>query len=362
MGKKRIIGFDYLRIVCMIWIILHHFAFFSGYESISNEVNLSLNYYAGIFFFSGGDIANGVFILITGYLLYDKSFNLNRWIKLIMQVMFYSVFSWGIAILLNAEPISLYVIYHMLFPFRSNAYWFISTYIVLCPLFPMFSRVIKETDVRKISYCLVYAGVIFAILPLLGYDWLTETNSIAQFIYIFLVGCVIKKYQMNGFKKMQVNVFIFIITLFGICISVPILTVLHQYVWILAWGINLLTITCSVFFFFLIKNWSRNASFCEKMNAVCGKISGYVFGVYLFHNGRLLPLLLKIFNIDENLYLSNYYVIYMLGVSIVVFVLGVTIDFIRSKLIGQIMIKMLMPLIKVINKCLRFLDRKLLEG
>lgn len=86
-----------------------------------------------------------------------------------------------------------------------------------------------------------------------------------------------------------------------------------------------------------------------KITKVC---ASSVFGVYLFHNGPLLPGLIKIIELEKESILSRYYILH-LGIGILmIFVAGVLIDKLRIKLFEQ-------PVLNRTQNRVKQLDHKL---
>ena len=62
--RNRDSNFELLRIVCMIFIIFHHFAVYSGYKIGSH---MFINDFIFSLFYSGGKLGVSLFVMITGY-------------------------------------------------------------------------------------------------------------------------------------------------------------------------------------------------------------------------------------------------------------------------------------------------------
>ena len=81
--EQRLSNFELLRIIAMILIILHHYAYHGNLISIPND---NFNKYVAVFIIVGGKVGVNVFVLITGYFLINSKFKIKKVIQLILQV------------------------------------------------------------------------------------------------------------------------------------------------------------------------------------------------------------------------------------------------------------------------------------
>ncbi len=294
---KRNIGVEYLRIVCMLWIILHHFSSIVINEILhSNEIGI--NYYISVLDFIGGDIGNVVFILITGFYMHDKTFDIVRWVKLFLQVLFYSVLSYTIMIVLGRIELNWQNLAHMLFPIRQNNYWFISTYLILFFSFPILNLVIEKTAKRLLLFVIVLGLIIFSFLPSLGYSWLaSDTNCFMMFIILYLFGGWMGYHKINIWKRNKLIICVlFIVTLTGTVLSAPLFQKYGNYAFRFIWGMRAPIIIISFCLFEIFRNVNLKYNRFLVNSAKC------VFGVYLLHNGPLLPEIERMFGINQASY------------------------------------------------------------
>ena len=87
-SKDRQMNFELLRIISMIFILLHHYSLKGGLLSIEN---ITTNKFIGEFIYIGGKVGVVIFILISGYFLIDKKYKFKNLFKVILEVFFYSI-------------------------------------------------------------------------------------------------------------------------------------------------------------------------------------------------------------------------------------------------------------------------------
>ena len=100
-GKKRNIGIDLLKIICMFMVIAFHYSD-HGSVSLSATAPITFNWVILATCRIWGGICNAVFMLVTGYYLSrDKKFSWKKVIRLYMQVSFFTLLCGVICILYN---------------------------------------------------------------------------------------------------------------------------------------------------------------------------------------------------------------------------------------------------------------------
>ena len=95
-------NFELLRIVSMLMIIAHHFAYYNVYVTayISNTANGLWLQMMRV----GGKIGVSVFVMISGYFLVNsKGFKISKLLKFWLQVLFYSVLSYVVSSLVQGH-------------------------------------------------------------------------------------------------------------------------------------------------------------------------------------------------------------------------------------------------------------------
>ena len=87
---KRQSNFELLRIVAMLMIVFHHFAYHGAFNYDSTSISISYFWYSLIIM--GGKIGVNIFILISAYfLILSSGINFKKIFKIIGQVLFYSI-------------------------------------------------------------------------------------------------------------------------------------------------------------------------------------------------------------------------------------------------------------------------------
>ena len=207
-GKKiRSSNIELLRIVSIIFILIHHY---SLHNQLNNLDIFNINKYVGIIAFGLGKIGVNIFILIMGYFSIERNLSVKKILKLWLQVFFYS---FGIAVifklLLNTN-ISIKEWINFIFPISYNKYWFITIYIFLYLLTPWlnhyFNKINKEEykkilimlfGVLIVFYSIFYKSTAYSMNELMPY------SNLLVFMFLYLLGGYIKKYDITKLKAMK---------------------------------------------------------------------------------------------------------------------------------------------------------------
>lgn len=198
--QQRNSAVELLRILCILLVIAgHYYAHGIAYAMapfVAETYSLRILVMQLISF--GADIANDIFIIITGYYMVNSAIKGKRIIKLIGEMLFYA---WGIALLFyttGLETFTWETLKAVLFPFWSGENWFVTCYILLCLLIPFLNPFIKTLEQKAYIRLLIILFVIRFITPILDTKTFWSTShGLEQFIFLYLIGAYIK---LHGFQ------------------------------------------------------------------------------------------------------------------------------------------------------------------
>ena len=88
-----------------------------------------------------------------------------------------------------------------------------------------------------------------------------------------------------------------------------------------------------------------------------GVFSKATFGIYLFHNGALLPIIEDFIGLNSDVYLSCNWIPLLLRSAVLIFLSGALIDVVREKTIEKLWIRIYeRPIHYIDNKMNDFID------
>lgn len=341
--NKREYSLDLLRVISMLMIITLHYCTF-GYKiieagSIGNNTPILWIIYA----FCYGAV--NLYVLISGYFLCESKFKWKKVIKLIVEVLFYSLIIGGIFYffdLYKFESIKDYL--NIFFPVLSKAYWFISIYLIMYIFSPYLNKLInslKEKEYRT----LIIIGVVFILLNniIVGTNLIDGTHGygILWFIYLYLVGAYIHKYgapKINNWYYFILYVVFSFLTYFLRYIAINYLEVYKyfkdstSYIYI---NNSFTVFAASVCLFIFFKNLKIKPI----MPKIIGNISVATFGVYLIHDNTFIRSILykdilKVYTFASTPFLEKS--LAMIGSVLAVFTICTIIDLIRKFIFDKI--------------------------
>ena len=204
--SKRLANVELLRVVAMLMVVMLHYL---GKGELLPEKNLYMDItgYVAWILESLSIVAVNVYVLISGYFLVESEFKPGKIVKLVSQVLFYTImitilaFSFG---LVGKEELGFYNLIVQLFPFQLEQYWFMTSYLVLyivSPVLAMGVKSLSQKNLKIVTLIMVaFMCVEKSILPVQivfdqrGYDAL-------WFICLFLVAAYIRLYGIKILEK-----------------------------------------------------------------------------------------------------------------------------------------------------------------
>ena len=186
--EKRLVQFEFLRILAMLFVILNHVI---GYGlGIFDSFTVDTSTTVGFLLWSILQIMKliplvgvNLFVLISGYFLIDKpQFRFKGIWRIWSTVWFYAVFIYILASIIGVIPFNWYDLLKEATPLLSNSYWFVTSYIILMATSPLLSIVLNKMTKKSFIIILIVGGIII-FQPLLG-QFMMDAQQILLFIYL----------------------------------------------------------------------------------------------------------------------------------------------------------------------------------
>lgn len=280
--KKRDSNLELFRIVTMLLIVAHHYVVNSG---LRNELFL---YPFGIkelsFFVVGawGKVGINCFVLITGYFMCTSKITLRKFIKLLLQIEFYTIAIYLIFALTGYESFSLGTFLRTLIPIKSINDSFVPAFLIFYLCIPFLNVLIHNINermhIRLVLLCL-FVYTVIGTIPIFE----VNMNYVSWFIVIYFIASYIRLYPKAIFNNTKfwgiavlLTVFISILSIILIIFKTNIKFFGDSYYFLIDTNKILAVITAiSAFMFF--KNLKVNYS------KFINKVSSATFGVLLIH-------------------------------------------------------------------------------
>lgn len=343
--KTRESNFELLRIISMLFIVLWHVIMFGNmiYNCQNEGLKICLNILQFIIV-----VHVNSFVLVSGYFQSKSKFKLNKFLSLVLQVIFYSIIIYLIAIKIGW--VKDYSGGSILGKFTINSvgnYWFINTYLIVYLFSDYINKFINSLTKKELERFLIIGFIIFSIVPVIscGKLFYNTGYNFYHFIYMYILGAYLRLFPLNKsyyFKNLSANKYrILLVCLFFICVYLNYSFVLFSSK---LKGLNFLLDYVANVFSYNSLNYSFPLIIVQSVvyfelfgtlhlkNRFVNYISKYVFGVYLIHENNIVRSnIYKVLGMNK--YFYNYkMILYMFLITLFIFVVCVFIDIFRNKI------------------------------
>lgn len=158
-------NFELLRIIAMIMIVAHHFAYRS--EMVFDTSTITAGRLWQQFLMYGGHIGLDVFVLISGYFLVDRTrLNLSKIARIWIMMFFYSVVIYA-AIIATGTEVAFLDLYSdwVLIPACTGVWDFASAYLGLMFAFPFINLLLHALSKNQYRLIIAVMLIFWSVLP-----------------------------------------------------------------------------------------------------------------------------------------------------------------------------------------------------
>ena len=341
--RKRDSNLELLRIISMIFIMIHHYAMFTNIDIFVGHNSL-IKY----LLISVGKIGVNCFILITGYFMITSDFKFKKLLKLILENLFYSIGFMLLFYLFRGISFNKDEIFSNCMPIISTANWFITTYVVLYLATPIINIALKSLTKKQYLSTIFIALLIFSIIPTLLRKSLAFSDLI-WFIVLYMIAGFIKLYPNKLFNSLKFNMLICIIFycfMFGTIIYGNHMKYAYWDVLFYEDMNKFPLVIVSISLFLIFKNLNM------KENKFINFVAQSTLGVCLIHENYLVAPVLwtEIFN---NANLSSFKLLFHCAFSITcIYIVCTIIDKLRFYIFEK-------PFFKILDKLQYYIQNKL---
>lgn len=337
---SRLTNIELLRIICMLLIIAHHCIVHGGAAYMETCTNRII----GLILIPGGKICFNAFLAISTWFMVDQSFKMERFLKVWIQVLFYSVcfctvaFFWG-------NPMTAKDWFSIFLPIAGNSHGFAASYLAFYLLMP-FLKIITLNMSQKQAKLLVAFLLYFEVgTQLIGNatQYIQPISSeLLLFILCYFIAYYLKKYplKMQSSKVLMFSIFILCWIIVFAIVSLYLLTTSENIVVNYLWRIvkdesSIINIVGGYALFFLFYNIKIPPI------QIINKIAKHTFGVLLMHDNNFFRGVLWIQLImTPNWYYSPKFLLYVLISTGGIFIVGVLIDALREHFLENFIFKL----------------------
>lgn len=361
--KQRSSNFELLRILLMLLIIAHHYVVNSGIAAVDGPIFANPTAPHALYLLlwgAWGKIGINCFVLLSSWFMCEKTISLRKFLKLLLEFMFYRIVIALVFWLTGYEKITLNGVLNALIPIRELADSFAETYLVFFLFIPFLNILIHHLTERQHLRLLALLCFVYVFFGTFRPLFSVTMNYISWFMVLFLIASYIRRYPKRFFEGAKrwgliAGSFVLLSALSVVACAFVSKRIEKTYYFVLVTDVNTLLAVCTgiaVLLFF------RNMRM--KPNRVINAIAATVFGVFCIHASSdtmrrwLWQDTLK--NV-EYFYKPIGYV-HIIGAVVGIFTVCALIDSLRARLIEKPFFAMLgRKLPGVISRWQRFEDR-----
>lgn len=326
---QRNSSFELLRIICMAFIVLGHYAVQGEYVFEDNYLTLNKIILNIISF--GGNLANNIFILISGYYLIESKFNFKKILKLIIKMFSYSMLSIIICYGLGIIKFNFVDFAKELMPIIFGP-WFVVYYMIIYFMSPFLNKMLKSLKKEQYKILIIFLILIYSIIPNFTKNAWTFSN-IDLFIIMYVIGAYLRLHTTVNKVDNKYNIIVSVMMLIMMIMSIIVLTILGYALnsEVIKNNVRYFTVSNSIFTIIssvCIFKYFKNMYFINKK---INYIASSTLGVYLIHGDRIFSKVLwtKI-SPNINYQNSNFLIIHAALKTTIVFIICSIIDKIIS--------------------------------
>ncbi len=357
---KRETNIEILRVIAMLMVV--------GIHCIGNTAILERNMLTPIndflcrYFKLLINVANGTFIIITGYYCINKGFKLKRICNLWGRTIFYSLIIFAIVSIFGVGVDTL----SSILPILGGKYWFITAYIVLCFIYPFYNILLNNLDRKKwktliiIMFTITIVKYVFAPNGIFGHFttvmlFYTMGGYIRKFVEINKKGKYLTKYFLIGFIGAILGLIIHKLHYSSIDFK-SVKPIINNLFFSFQDMVNPISTIMVVFLFLKFRTIEIKN---EQLQQLVSYIGPSLFSVYIIHenvNIRFYWLFTGIFKLAQ----TPFFIPYLLLLVVAVFCICIVIDFIRRWAYAKLKkVQIINKMVNKINEKIELVEQKI---
>ena len=217
--KQRNSNLELLRIFAMMAIIAHHFVVNSTVDKQYDYLNPTLNHYFLEIWGMWGKTAINSFILISGYFLCKQALTWQRYVKLLAEIIFYSLTIKILFGIFNYDPLTLKGVYRTfsgMFYYINNG--FSSSFMAFYAFVPIYNIVINNITKRQFSFFII--GLIFVMSIAQTFFMASTMNEPVWYMTLYFLAAYLRIYPNRYTESLSLSAGVFVLSVITAIASV----------------------------------------------------------------------------------------------------------------------------------------------
>ena len=327
-NRIRSSNIELYRIIVMLLIVAHHYVVNSGLSSLLEVQAISFKSLYFYVFGMWGKIGINCFVLITGYFMCTSTISIRKFLKLLLEVLFYNVVIYAIFVLAGYEAFSVSTLFQRVWIFRVVSDGFTTCFLLFYLFIPFLNKLIHSLERKEHLYLILLSLFIYSIIGSIP-SFKVEYSYLTWFFVLYIIASFIRIYDLPIFHKfVGGGTFLIVILTIGSVVVLRYISVLIgsslQYYLVIDAN-KILAVICSVALF----NYFR----CIQIpyNKIINVVASSTFGIYIIHtNSQTMRdwLWKDVVGCVDNYY-STHYMIYSIIWVLLIFVICFLLDQVR---------------------------------
>ena len=266
--EPRRSSLELLRIVCMIFIVAHHFGVHGEY----GDMQMSLfNQFILLVLKAGGKLGVNAYVLISGYFLVNSRFKIKRILSTVGLAIFYSVISYiAIMHVIPSVQFSASALFKSIFVIKNNGYWFVTCYVAMILLSPFINKLIYALKEKEHLLLIIVLLFMQAFIPGMEEAYFSISPT-GWFITLYLIAAYIRLYPKGFLQSKKITGFCSL----ALCTVIGLLSATRSME-------NIVCLSAAIFLFCFFNNLNI------KTNRFINLVSKTTFGIYLIHDNNYM--------------------------------------------------------------------------
>ena len=328
-------------------IIAHHYVVNSGLMDVMEKAPTSPNSIFFYLFGMWGKTGINCFVMITGYFMCKSNITIRKFLKLVLEVVFYNFFIYLVFVSFGKSDLSFKEAFLCFLPIKSITDGFTSCFIAFYLAIPFLNILVANLTKRQHQFLICLCLFIYTAIGMIPF-LMVNMNYVSWFCVLYFISAYIRFYfnERNAKKWGMLTIlctFLCIASVFSLLYISEMRGHILKIYFFVSDSNKILALITAICSFMWFKNIKINYS--KWINTIASSM----FGVLLIHanSNTMRHWLWKDTLQNANHYGDNHYILYALISVIAVFFICIIIDQIRIHSIEKYTFK---QIDKILNK------------
>ncbi len=182
----------------MLLIVAHHYVVNSGVAELIQLKPIAGNSLFLSLLGAWGKTGIDCFMLITGYYMCTRSISVRKFLRLLLQVVFYSIVIYGSFVAIGYEKLSVMGLVNALLPVKRIGSNFTACFLMFYLIIPLLNILIRNMSRQQHEYLLILTGFVYILL---GTIRQVTMNYVSWFIVLYFIAAYIRLYPRKIYER-----------------------------------------------------------------------------------------------------------------------------------------------------------------